>query len=61
MDVTTDEAGSEFGLVILTRDNLALRFLLNAETTEALATGLVATLAEHGKQISLPRPGVAKH
>ena len=41
--------GSEFSLIVTTTDNLQLRFLLTPVTTEALAGGLIVTLAEHGR------------
>ena len=41
--------GSEYSLVLTTADNLELHLRLPVPTTEALAAGLIATLAEHGR------------
>ena len=41
--------GSEYSLVLRTVDNLELHLRLPVITTEALAAGLIATLAEDGR------------
>ncbi len=41
--------GSEYSLVLRTVDNLELHLRLPVTTTEALAAGLIETLAEHGR------------
>ena len=41
--------GSEYSLVLRTVDNLELHLRLPVTTTEALAAGLISTLAEHGR------------
>ena len=41
--------GSEFSLIVRTVDQLEAHFGLPAATTEALAAGLISTLAEHGR------------
>ncbi len=41
--------GSEYSLVLRTVDNLELHLRLPVPTTEALAAGLIETLAEHGR------------
>ena len=50
--VASDEAGNEYVLSIVTKDGLQLQFHLDPNTTEALAEGLVAVLAKHGKILS---------
>ncbi len=41
--------GSEYSLVLRTIDKLELHLRLPVPTTEALAAGLIETLAEHGR------------
>ena len=41
--------GSEYSLLLRTVDNLELHLRLPVPTTEALAAGLIETLAEHGR------------
>ena len=41
--------GSEYSLLLRTVDNLELHLRLPVTTTEALAAGLISTLAEHGR------------
>ncbi len=41
--------GSEYSLMLRTVDNLELHLRLPVPTTEALAAGLISTLAEHGR------------
>ena len=53
--------GNQFALGITTGDKLQLRFLLDRDTTEALASGLVASLAKHGAAIGSTFPQGTKH
>ena len=53
--------GSEFSLVVTTRDNLELRFRLAPNTIEALAGGLIATLSEHGRSPIPMHPEGSRH
>ncbi len=62
IQIGADEDGQEFGLELVTNDNLEIRYTLDRQTTESLATGLVATLAKHGIRIQLhPPEGLPKH
>lgn len=55
-----DDAGKEFAMNLVTGDNLELRFLMDAHQAQALTTGMLATLAKHGIQVSLPNPGESR-
>lgn len=59
--VGADESGSDFAVALTTGDGLQLRFLLNTNNAEALATALVATLAEHGRSLPPLSSGGVKH
>jgi hypothetical protein len=59
--VLAGENGTEFALSLMTRDELALRLHFDPNTIEALATGIVAVLAKHGRYVDLPRAPGRKH
>jgi hypothetical protein len=59
--VAADALGTEFAVVLRTKDGLAMRFLFDRNTIEALATALVGTLAKHGIQVDPRRPEGSTH
>jgi hypothetical protein len=59
--ILADENGTEFAVSLMTRDELALRLHFVPNTIEALAMGIVAVLAKHGRYVELPRAPRRKH
>ena len=53
--------GSEFSLMVRTSDKLELHLGLPPRTAEALAAGLISTLAEHGREPENLKSDSPKH